>query len=376
MIKPGYFQGIYFMRLNNFWQYRHIILSRRFSSSLWKTRQNVLCAIYDKPPVSGPHMAELDVTYRCNCRCQMCQRWRHSRDGEMTLQEYRNLAHIFQNMGVHLVSLAGGEPLLRDDIFSIIEAFQNRALSVNLCTNGILLEDYATELCSTNASCVTISLDGASARCHEAVRGAPGTFHKIESGIRTLLESPPESRPIVRVRMTISNRNLHEVRAFYNKWRGIADDVLLQPVHHCSDSYYTGLGQDHLALDSDRLDKQLKGTALGRDTYMRCFIKSLKESGAFPRYRCYAGMLMVRIDPWGNIYPCLEQHVRIGSLRDRDFRTIWNSDAFNRERLRIASDKMCNCWYNNTAMISTYGKLLYNTTVSGLMNTLRGRLKK
>ncbi|MCK7512429.1 MAG: hypothetical protein MZV70_55910 [Desulfobacterales bacterium] len=31
---------------------------------------------------------------------------------------------------------------------------------------------------------------------------------------------------------------------------------------------------------------------------------------------CYAGVLMARIDPWGHVYPCLEQHVCVGSVRD------------------------------------------------------------
>lgn len=359
------------MRLNNFWQYRHIILSRRFSSALWKARQNVFCAIHGLPPVAGPHMAELDVTYRCNCRCRMCQRWRHPRDGELTVREYRHLARQFREMGVYLVSLAGGEPLLREDIFSIITAFQGQGLSVNLCTNGILLNGYAAALCATGASCVTISLDGATAQCHETVRGAPETYNKIEPGILSLLQLPHDKRPVVRVRMTISNQNLHEVKAFYHKWRGVADDVLLQPVHHCSDSYYTGLDQNHRILDADMLSEQLRGTALGRGSYMRRFIQSTRNAGAFPHHRCYAGVLMVRIDPWGNVYPCLEQHVRIGSLRSGTFRAIWYSDAFNRERLRIDSEKTCSCWYNNTAMISTYGKWLYHTTASGVMNALR-----
>jgi hypothetical protein len=75
---------------------------------------------------------------------------------------------------------------------------------------------------------------------------------------------------------------------------------------------------------------------------------------------------MVRIDPWGNVYPCLEQHVRIGSVREHDFWTIWNSNAFNHARIQIASNENCRCWYNNTAMISHYGKALFHTTIPGL----------
>ena len=32
---------------------------------------------------------ELDVTYRCNCRCQMCQRWKDPRGGELSVEELK-----------------------------------------------------------------------------------------------------------------------------------------------------------------------------------------------------------------------------------------------------------------------------------------------
>jgi hypothetical protein len=66
-------------------------------------------------------------------------------------------------------------------------------------------------------------------------------------------------------------------------------------------------------------------------------------------------------------------------VREQDFRTIWNSSAFNHERIRVASERSCRCWYNNTAMISHYGKILFHTTVPGLrklsQNTFNAKVK-
>ena len=161
-------------------------------------------------------MAELDITYRCNCRCEMCQRWKDSRRGELSLEDYQGLAKEFYNLGVHQVSVAGGEPLLRPAVFSIIESFSKLGMSVNLCTNGLLLQKYHDEICSSGATCVSVSLDGATAERHDAIRGIPGSYRQIEKGIEALLSehSSTETRPIMRVRMTISNRNADEIRAF------------------------------------------------------------------------------------------------------------------------------------------------------------------
>jgi len=79
----------------------------------------------------------------------------------------------------------------------------------------------------------------------------------------------------------------------------------------------------------------------------------------------------VRIDPWGNVYPCLEQHVCVGSLRYQNFETIWKSDVFARERERLHSVRSCNCWYNNTALIGHYGMLLKKTGSIGLKEAVQ-----
>ncbi len=68
---------------------------------------------------------------------------------------------------------------------------------------------------------------------------------------------------------------------------------------------------------------------------------------------------MVRLDPWGNVYPCLEQHTRIGSVRSENFPTLWNSRVFNDVRKSLSGkDGECRCWYNNTALISHYAMIL------------------
>ncbi|MGD8656861.1 MAG: radical SAM protein, partial [Desulfobacterales bacterium] len=166
------------MRFNNFWDYRRILFSKGFASAVWHSRKNVLAYGQGRPLAAGPYMAELDVTYRCNCRCQMCQRWKDPRNDELRAEEYETLAAELHEMGSHQISIAGGEPLMRDDVFDIISSFSGRGMSVNICTNGILLEKYHDQVCSSNATLVTVSLDGASADSHDTIRGAPGSYRQ------------------------------------------------------------------------------------------------------------------------------------------------------------------------------------------------------
>lgn len=161
------------MRFSNFWGYQRILFSKGFLAALWHSRENVLAYGKRRLLTAGPYMAELDITYRCNCRCRMCQRWKDSRTGELSLAEYKQLAAVLHEMGSRQISIAGGEPLLLDDVFSINENFSVRKMSVNLCTYGILLKENHQEICKSVPTCVTVSLDGASTESHDQIRGMP-----------------------------------------------------------------------------------------------------------------------------------------------------------------------------------------------------------
>jgi MoaA/NifB/PqqE/SkfB family radical SAM enzyme len=359
------------MRFNSFWTYRNIVFSKPFARAVWHARQNIMADEKGLAPPFGPYMAEFDITYRCNCRCQMCQRWVDPKDNELSLSEYQRLADVFQVMGVHQISIAGGEPLMRTDVFDIIGCFSQYGMSVNLCTNGILLEGGIEALCASGATCVTVSLDGAAAATHDAIRGHAGAFDRIRSGILALMRHPAGQRPVVRVRMTVNADNQHEIARFYRQWQPLVDDVLLQPVHLCRDAYYDVTRSDSLNLDPVVLTREIRATPWARDGYLPGLIRSLTQTGTYPRQSCYAGVLMARIDPWGSVYPCLEQHVRIGSVREQDFKSLWESEAFNRERRNLSTGHPCVCWYNNTAVIGHYGTLLKQTRLKDVMRRIQ-----
>ena len=67
-----------------------------------------------------PLGVHLDLTYRCNERCVHCY-LDHDDQGEMTFDEVSGLLGQMAEAGVFLLTLSGGEPLLRKDLFAIFE---------------------------------------------------------------------------------------------------------------------------------------------------------------------------------------------------------------------------------------------------------------
>ena len=77
-------------------------------------------------------------------------------------------------LGVVLFKFAGGEPLLRDDIGTLISHASGLGLSTVLTTNGIQLEEKIGELCELDR--LEVSLDGPR-QIHNALRNIDAFDH-------------------------------------------------------------------------------------------------------------------------------------------------------------------------------------------------------
>ncbi len=68
----------------------------------------------------------ISVTDRCNFRCQYCMPaeglpWLQ-RDALLTYEELARVVRVLSEMGVHDVRLTGGEPLVRRELWRLVEA--------------------------------------------------------------------------------------------------------------------------------------------------------------------------------------------------------------------------------------------------------------
>lgn len=93
-----------------------------------------------------------EVTARCNQTCTFCYNtWKMPDTPPVkqlsTRQATNLLAKVIDETGGCDISLSGGEPLLRDDIFELISFIKARNAKVNLISNGTLLTDENIDRC-------------------------------------------------------------------------------------------------------------------------------------------------------------------------------------------------------------------------------------
>ena len=106
----------------------------------------------------------LSVTDRCDFRCVYCM----AEDMEfvpkaevLSLEELYQVARAFTEMGVGKIRLTGGEPLIRNNIMSLIDRMgQLPGLEqLAITTNGSQLARFATDLAAAGVRRVNVSLD-------------------------------------------------------------------------------------------------------------------------------------------------------------------------------------------------------------------------
>ena len=145
----------------------------------------------------------LNVHSRCNCRCVMCDIWKHEENTSIKSQDLERHRESLRRLSVRWVVLSGGEPLLHSDLRSLCTFFCELNIRLTLLTTGLLLSKRASEVAELFDE-VIISIDGP-ARIHDAIRRVNGGFRLIESGVADIRRIHPLMR--ITGRTTVQRAN-------------------------------------------------------------------------------------------------------------------------------------------------------------------------
>ena len=128
------------------------------------------------------------------------------REHPLTIEELDELFRILAGMGAFRLGLTGGEPLLRRDIFDVIDLAIDHGLHPCVTTNGLLMtKQIAREFGKRELVWLNVSLEGATAETNDPVRGG-GTFARVMERLPLLAE---HSR--FTLAFTIMRTNLGEI---------------------------------------------------------------------------------------------------------------------------------------------------------------------
>jgi radical SAM protein with 4Fe4S-binding SPASM domain len=108
---------------------------------------------------------------------------------EGILRKFKKLGRHFRERGRHILTIGGGEPLVRPDLDRIIALSVRRGFKVRLVTNATILDPArALELKKAGLKIAQVSLEGACEQTHDLVRGR-GNWTRTMQGIESLKQA-------------------------------------------------------------------------------------------------------------------------------------------------------------------------------------------
>lgn len=154
------------------------------SGSPFPDRNQPIYQYHDHVRIESVHWS---VTGKCNYQCRHCMLFTTDNPiKDLSTEECLNLIHQFAECGIREISLTGGEPLVRDDLYELIQACTDKNIRVSdIYTNGALLTTEVIEkiLSIGQRPDFQISYDGVG--WHDWVRGVEGAQDCAEEAIRT-----------------------------------------------------------------------------------------------------------------------------------------------------------------------------------------------
>ncbi len=130
-----------------------------------------------------PLVLELEPLLQCNLACAGCGKIQHPTDILRRRLSVEECIAAVEECGAPMVSIAGGEPLIHDQMPQIVEELVKRKKFVFLCTNAILLEKKIDLFKPSIYFAWMIHLDGMKDRHDESVC-RDGTFEKAVDAIK------------------------------------------------------------------------------------------------------------------------------------------------------------------------------------------------
>jgi radical SAM protein with 4Fe4S-binding SPASM domain len=272
-----------------------------------------------------PLSVHLDLTWRCNERCVHCY-LDHDDAGELTFDEIADLLRQMAQAGVLFLTLSGGEPLLRKDLFAIIRLARELSFNVKLKTNAILIkEKQAALIREFGVDTVQVSIYSHRAAVHDAITKVPGSLERSLAAIRFLRSQG--------LKVTIANVLMRQNRFDYPAVKRLAEELgatfTVDPTitpHINGDRSLLSLN-----IDRDALNQVMRDASIVGDVGEFCAPPGPVTEEALDELPCSAGHSACYVSPYGEVYPCVQFPLPSGSIRAQKFIDIWQHSAALKE---------------------------------------------
>ena len=282
-----------------------------------------------------------------------CDSWKLTdHDHELTLDEFTRLASEIRQMNIPIVTIGGGEPTLRKDIWDIIRAMKEQNLNVQMTTNALALSERQIEqMYDSGLDRLTISYDSHIPELYDRIRGVDG-LKKVDRAIENILNTRPQWFQV--------DTNTVLCKENATTFLETIDDLLDRNVDKINFSAVTTSSINYLMTESkndlseiplDQIQRIAEGILNRKRNSKKinaspAFIQGLEKYYKNPSkivYPCFSGYLTLDIFQDGSIHGC-GNLPSVGNVRENSLEEIWGSSSAQENRVNMAKGKCPNCY--------------------------------
>lgn len=281
------------------------------------------------------------VTYRCNARCNMCNRYKAPSDprDELTLDTIKKLPKMY------FTNITGGEPFIREDLKDIVRELYKLSDRIVISTNGYFTEkiiDLAKEFPNIG---IRISIEGLE-ETNNKIRGLENGFQR---GYSTLIKLKEMGLKDIGFGMTVQDMNASDLVPLYNISNELGLEFATASLHN---SFYF--------VENKNIIKDRLNVASNFEKLINALLKSWQPKKWFRAYfnhglinyifgqkrllPCDMSFDTFFIDPFGDVMPCngTKEKEVMGNLNTQTFEEIWTSPKAEEVRKKVRNcDRQC-----------------------------------
>lgn len=282
------------------------------------------------------------VTYRCNAKCTMCNRYKvpSKPEEEISLDTIRKLPEMY------FTNITGGEPFIRDDLKDIVRELYKKSERIVISTNGFFT-DKIVDLCKEFPQVgIRISIEGLE-QTNNDIRGLDDGFNKGYTTLKTLVDMGMKD---VGFGMTVQDKNASDLVPLYEISNELGMEFATASLHN---SFYfvesNNIIHDRLmvAQNFENLINRLLDSNSPKKWFRAYFNHGLINY-IFSQKRllpCDMSFDTFFIDPYGDVMPCngTKEKEVMGNLNTMTWEELWSSEQAEIVRKKV---RCCdrNCW--------------------------------
>lgn len=282
------------------------------------------------------------ITQKCNQTCMHCYAAGEQFQGEATPRKtvriVDKILSLMNDFNIR-VTLTGGEPLLRADVFEIASSLSENNVPISLTTNGMLVQKNIGKIINSGIMQIQVSIDGMRS-VHNYLRGS-NAFDSAIHALRLL----KREHLLPSVMTTVNSYNFKQVPEIIALVHSMNIPLLgiqrFIPVGR-------GAGFKNLALTPENCRDLLKYVMSKKEELkdeiciatpdpLKVLIDRRESAG------CPIGNSILALTPNGDMLPCCKLPVSLGNLIFQDFHEAWNSKIM--DKMRSSGNLKGKCGY-------------------------------